>query len=66
MSLMSVALVIKWVAITAKEGKGNTALSFCLTAKDVLPVLLANKKERFSFKSGCIVWVDNDEMCRLL
>ena len=26
------------------------------------PSLITNKTEEFSYKSGCVVWVENDEM----
>ena len=30
------------------------------------PSFIANKTERFSFRSGCVLWVENDEMrCQL-
>ena len=27
---------------------------------------IVNKTKRFSFKSGCVIWVENDEMRRQL
>ena len=33
-----------------------------LQQKTLYPPFITNKTERFSFKSGCVIEVDNDEM----
>ena len=48
------------------KNNNNAVLSVYITAKFVLPALQTTKMEHFSFKSGCVEWVENDEMhCQL-
>ena len=64
-SSVGVALVKKCVTlVTAKEDQGKAVLAVCIPIKEVLRVLHSNKTECFirSFKSGCVIRMENDKM----
>ena len=65
MSSIGMALVAKCVASNSQR-RDKAVLAVYAAAKDVLPPSIANKTEHFSFKSGCVVQVENNEMCRQL
>ena len=48
--------------VTTKEDKGKAVLAVYKAAKAFYLSFIPNKTERFSFKSGCVVRVENDKM----
>ena len=48
--------------LQAKKTKVRSYLPFIKLQKTFYPSFITNKTERFSFKSGCVVWLENDEM----
>ena len=63
MLLIGVALVTTCIAsYSQRRLRCKAILAIYITAKDVSPTFIINKLMCFSFKSGCVVCVENAEI----